>query len=173
MSGLPASNLEELVRVGIDYGTGFLKLATQHIYPGRRQNAKDIFDVRLDNFNSAAAVAIEQIAIWPQNHSLIWGKRPVDRWIRKHPNEQGVVLFAWKLALMKQFKDREVVQNTVDALGCAKDHHSITSAVEIVITEHLRQIKSETLKWCKEKSPANMSRKPGWDHLPWVSQLSS
>jgi hypothetical protein len=146
MSSLPPSNPEEVVRLGVDYGTGFLKLATQYIYPGRRPNAKDIYDVRLDNFSSAAAVAIEQIAIWPQDEGLIWGKRPVDRWIQRHPHQQGVVLSAWKLALMRHFENREVVQSTVDALGCAKDHHPITSAVEIVITEHLRQIKSETLR---------------------------
>lgn len=169
MSSLPYSEWEEYVRLGIDYGTGFLKLATQLIYLGRRETAKDIYDVRLDSFNCTAAVPIEQIAIWPDGRNLIWGKRPVDRWLRDHPNERNVVLSAWKLTLMDKFKDREVVQSTVDALECAKDRHSIISAVETVITEHLRQIKSETLTWCKEKSPANMSRQPDWDHLPWVS----
>lgn len=173
MSELPHSDWQEYVPLGIDYGTGFLKLATQHIYPGRRQNAKDIYDVRLDSFNCAAAVPIEQVAIWTEGRNLIWGKRPVDRWLRDHPNEREVLISAWKLALMDNFKDREVVQSTVDALGCTKDRHSITSAVEAVITEHLRQIKSEALKWCKEKSPANMSRQPDWDNLPWVSWSTS
>lgn len=172
MSSLPPPEWQEYVRLGIDYGTGYLKLATQYIYPGRNDNATDIFDVFLDHHNSASSVAIEQVAIWPDGHRLIWGKRPVDRWNRDHPHEQKVLLSAWKLALITDFRDREVVQSTVDALGCGKDYHSVTSAVQDVITEHLRQIKSEVLKWCKEKSPASMSRTIDWDKLPWVSGSS-
>jgi hypothetical protein len=118
MSGRVPDDWQEYIRLGIDYGTGYLKLAVQYIYPGRNENSQDINDVYLEDLNDIAQeVAIEQVAVWTLERGLIWGKRPVHRWIQEHPEDRKFMLSAWKLALMANFKDREIVQQTIKALG--------------------------------------------------------
>jgi hypothetical protein len=74
MSGRVPEDWQEYIRLGIDYGTGYLKLAVQYIYPGRNENSQDINDVYLEDLNDIAQeVAIEQVAVWTLERGLIWG----------------------------------------------------------------------------------------------------
>jgi hypothetical protein len=172
MSERVPDDWQEYIRLGIDYGTGYLKLAVQYIYPGRKESSQDIDDVCLEDLNDIAQeVAIKQVAVWTKDHGLIWGKRPVQRWIQDHPEDRDKVLSAWKLALMANFQDREIVRQTTKALG-SLDQRSHEGGLEELITEHLRQIKARTLEWCQEKSPANYFLRPDWSILPWVSGIS-
>lgn len=61
---LPERDWAEYIRLGMDYGTGFLKLAVQCIYPGREETTEDIFDVQLEDFNDEGSVEIEQVGVW-------------------------------------------------------------------------------------------------------------
>jgi hypothetical protein len=171
MSGRVPDEWQEYIRLGIDYGTGYLKLAVQYIYPGRNESSQDTHDVYLEDLNDIAQeVAIKQVAIRTEDQGLIWGKRPVQRWIQDHPEDRDSVLSAWKLALMANFKDREIVQQTIKALG-SPDQRSHEGELQELITEHLRQIKARTLEWCQEKSPVNYFLRPDWGILPWVSRI--
>jgi hypothetical protein len=173
MSGRVPEDWQEYIRLGIDYGTGYLKLAVQYIYPGRNENSQDINDVYLEDLNDIAQeVAIEQVAVWTLERGLIWGKRPVHRWIQDHPEDRKFMLSAWKLALMPNFKDREIVQRTTKALG-SPDQRSHEGGLQSLITEHLRQIKARTLEWCQEKNPVNSFLRPDWGGLPWVSRIAA
>jgi hypothetical protein len=161
---------QEYIRLGIDYGTGYLKLAVQHIYPGRDENSTEIHDVCLDDLNNAAEeVAIEQVAVWTLERGLIWGARPVKRWTEDNPEDKVIKLSSWKLVLMKTFQDRDVVRQTIKALGSPDDQRSVRGDIQSLITEHMRQIKVRVLEWCEESHPDRLSRRPNWGILPWVS----
>jgi hypothetical protein len=168
------------IRLGIDYGTGFLKLSVQYVYPGRNETANDIYDVELEDFNDGS-VEIEQVGVWinpsKSTHDfdgkLVWGRRNTQKWLHAHPDNDKEILSNWKLALMKGLRDREGVRATIKALGCQPDDHSILAALEVVITDHLRQIKLAVLEWCSQKHAANF-REGGidWASLPWETQIA-
>jgi hypothetical protein len=81
------------IRLGIDYGTGFLKLSVQYMYPGRNETANDIYDVKLEDFNDGS-VEIEQVGLWinlpKSTHDfdgkLVWGRRNTQKWLHAHPD---------------------------------------------------------------------------------------
>lgn len=173
-------NWAKYIRLGIDYGTGFLKLSVQYMYPGRNELANDIYDVELEDFNDDS-VEIEQVGVWinpskPAKNfggKLIWGRRNTQKWLHAHRNDDKEVLSNWKLALMKDLRDREGVRATVKALGCLPEDHSILAALEVVITDHLRQIKSAVLDWCVRKHAANFRADgPDWTTLQWETQIA-
>jgi hypothetical protein len=83
------------------------------------------------------------------------------------------ILSNWKLALMKGLRDCEGVRTTIKALGCQPDDHSILAALEVIITDHLRQIKLAVLERCTQSHAANF-REGGidWATLPWETQIA-
>lgn len=180
MSGPGTPGWNERIRLAIDYGTGYLKLAVQYIYPGRRETADDICNVCLDDHNDNKDVEIQQTGVWVYGDGtdykrgrLIWGRANVEAWLAKHPNQEKEVFSNWKLALMKVFRKREAVQHTIKALGCEDDDESIIASLKDVITDHLRQIKEGVLKCCIEEHEANYRRhRPDWVNLPWETQIS-
>lgn len=60
-------------------------------------------------------------------------------------------------------------QQTIKALGSLDDRRSVRGDVQSLITEHLRLIKAKTLEWCEASHSNNLSRRPKWGILPWVS----
>lgn len=175
------SDWTKFLRIGIDYGTGFLKLSVQYIYPGRKQDSDDIYDVILDDYGDDK-VEIQQVGVWVNttgatrsgdDGELIWGRRNVARWRNTHLNGDNDILSNWKLALKADLRDREGVRATIKALGCQDNDHSILASLECVITDHLRQIKSAVLDWCCKKHAANFgSHPPDWTSLQTETQIA-
>lgn len=172
-------NWEEYIRLSLDYGTGEVKLAIQHIRPGIPAEIARIENVILSR--GWNRVGIPQIGVSLDDDTFRWGESEVEEWLGKHPRKQNSVISGWKMALAPQFREREVVVRTINTLfkesvhskETAKDksHESILHSVQTVITAHLRHIKSECLEWCKNDSFGNHGRSSDWENLLWEIQI--
>lgn len=87
-----AKDWTKFLRLGIDYGTGYLKLSVQYIYPGRPKNTHDIENVSLEDYSDG--FEIEQVGVWVNTSQsvhdenegkLVWGSRNVARWLQSNP----------------------------------------------------------------------------------------
>lgn len=174
MSSPSETGWKEYLRLGLDYGTGELKIAAQYIHDGVTEATPPVEDVPMLGENRDRRIKQIGVSLDLDSTDIRWGDRSVNRWLGQNPEGAAKVISAWKMALSPRFRNREVVRRTIDVLvpDIHKSNENITRAVQNWIATHLREIKAKVLEWYKTKSMRNHSRQIDWDDLPWEIQIA-
>lgn len=178
MSSGKDDKIEEIIRIGLDYGTMFLEIATQHIHPGVTIYNASIEDVCLPSRNCSRRVEIAQISVDTDEEVLeagmLWGEQEVVEWLKNNPQGEDMVVSCWKMTLVKEFRDREVVKRALATLlgDTERNDESIIRIVQIWITDHLTKIKADVADWYKTRSPSRGARQRDWQSIPWEVQIA-
>jgi hypothetical protein len=124
-----------VLRLGIDLGTGKIRIDGQHIQGSLPTDDAEIKPVCLKNDQSAR---IEQTAILPEIGDVIYGTVDVEEAIAANPALQDKLLELWKLSLHPEFQDLDEVEHVIKTLWAQKD----LCAVQEFIADHLKCVLS-------------------------------
>jgi hypothetical protein len=69
----PPSTMPSL-RIGLDLGTGFTRIAFQHLHSDKTIRTAEVENLLLPNSDNRETCGIKQVALYKDDGTLIWGK---------------------------------------------------------------------------------------------------
>lgn len=154
-----ASDRDEVVRdrdclrLIVDYGSGLLKAAVQHIKAGDTPSQTRMYEVML----KPGQKVVEQKVIQLEKGRILWGRSEVQKYKRENPREAGHVIELWKLLLCPQYRDALTARRLCRAFtGQDSFNEEVMVELEDFIAGHLREVKTATLKWLYYHHPKGL-----------------
>ncbi|KAK4621957.1 hypothetical protein CLAFUR4_07501 [Fulvia fulva] len=154
-----ASDRDEVVRdrdclrLIVDYGSGLLKAAVQHIKAGDTPSQTRMYEVML----KPGQKVVEQKVIQLEKGRILWGRSEVQKYKRENPREAGNVIELWKLLLCPQYRDALTARRLCRAFtGQDSFNEEVMVELEDFIAGHLREVKTATLKWLYYHHPKGL-----------------
>lgn len=159
-----ADQHRDLLRIGIDLGTGYTQLDAQHIH-----GTATIFDAPIKPIClQGPDPRIEQIAILLENGDVIYGGPAVYKALFEKPALRDRVLELWKLAPHPKFKHFGEVIHVRDILSAEKDR----GAIQDFMADQLKQIIRDIRAHFKNTSSAAGKDAAYWDNISIELQIS-
>lgn len=155
----------DLLRIGIDLGTGRTRVYYQYIHGKYTQESALIEAVKLKKHQDAA---LQQIMILREDGSVIYGCHDVKEEIGKDPSLQDKAIRRMKLALHDNFKDLADVRHAKKVLHARLDRGALQDAFE----DFLRAVIKDTRAFVERRKSSTGKPHSYWDDIPLEMQIS-
>lgn len=154
----------DVLRMILDYGGGYLKVAAQHVLAGRAPEDVAIDIVALKPGHKQ----LEQILVLDGN-KLWCGAREVKAWAVQNPDDLHKIIESPKLCLCSDYKDTPTARRVWIALDA---EHGDLIAVQKLFTKHFRCIREATIEAIRRQPRSMAFPQAYWDSVVIESMIT-
>jgi hypothetical protein len=151
------------LRIGLDLGTAFTRIAFQHLYSDKTTRTAKVEDLLLPTSDNRETCGIKQVALYKGDGTLIWGKDVNDA-VRSDSNLQNRVLEMSNLALHSNFDLVAEVIHVKDVLNVEKEPAALENFFKDLLGCIARDVRDVFKDWTKYGN--DLYTDSYWDSIP-------
>ncbi|KAK3648943.1 hypothetical protein LTR22_013168 [Elasticomyces elasticus] len=149
---------EAVLRMILDYGSGQLKVAAQHVRAGQRIVQTEIDQIPLQE----GWYTLEQILVF-DGEDIICGTNDVESWAAQHPNEHHKIIQDLKLCLCEGYKNIMAAKRVWEAVG---ENVGNMTVIQNMLGKHFRWIRGRIVDYYRSEHTSGIHPDDGED-IDW------
>ncbi|TKA71811.1 hypothetical protein B0A55_06917 [Friedmanniomyces simplex] len=148
---------QDVLRMIIDNGSGYRKVAAQHALADRPFGDLDIEDIPL----KPGRKQLEQVFVL-DGHTLLCGANKVRTWAARHPDQLHRIIQSYKRCLCPKYMNTAAATRVWTALDAKPGD---LAAIQDLVAAHLRRIREAVIAFYRDRHPKS-TRYPReyWDN---------